>query len=214
MGASGEPGPPGSDIVSGGVVYTVWGLADCPITASRVLEGLVSAPQSTDSGTAADYLCLPNNSPMFDSLANPNAQQQSGIVGVLFDTFDEPLAAVHGMAAPCAVCHTSRAAKLMLPGSATCPGNGWRTEYTGYLMSSRDNPSEQLATEQPDSTFRTEYVCVAESAVGVAVSSSPGGDDAELVHVHLDCVMGSSLDCSENESYTAAQQLPCAICTI
>ena len=212
-GEAGDRGDPGMDITSAGVVYTAWGLTDCPATTgtTTLSRGLMSASRSTDTGSGTNYLCLPDN-PNFANSTNPNAVIQAAVVGVKYNTVDEPLQDINNMAAACSVCSTPQAVHLMIPGSAVCPSGRWRREYSGYLMSSRDTPSETLSADQVNSHFRTEYVCVASNAVGVPFSSADG-DDAELFHVHLDCEAGSSLACSARD-YSTALQLTCAICTL
>ena len=212
-GEAGDPGHPGRDTISAGVVYTAWGLSGCPqTTGTTTLEhGLMAAAQRTDTGTGTNYLCLPEN-PNFSNSANTNAMAQSAVVGVKYNTVNEPLQDINNMAAACSVCFTPQAVHLMIPGSAVCPSDSWRREYSGYLMSSRDTPSANLSPDQPNAHFRTEYVCVASNAVGIPLSST-GGTDAELFHVHLDCEAGSSLDCS-TRGYSTASQLTCAICTL
>ena len=66
---------------------------------------------------------------------------------------------------PCAVCFTTQAVQLMIPGRAVCPSQSWRREYSGYLMSSRDTPSSTLQSDSAH--FRTEYICVSSNATSV-----------------------------------------------
>ena len=206
MGSDGDPGPPGMDISSSAVVYVAWGQTECPSTAGTelLLQGLAAAAKKSDTGSGANYLCLPHT-PSFDASADFSAAQQASIVGVQYVTTNEPLQGLDGTGVPCSVCYTSRATQLMIPGRAVCPG-GWRVEYIGYLMSSRDTPSETLTADQSNSNFRSEYICVSSSA-----ESAPGSvsnDEAELYHVHLDCSVGASLECS------STSQLTCAVCTL
>lgn len=165
----------------------------------------------TEPSTGTNYLCLPGI-PSFSDSVSPGLSS-STISGVVYRTEGEPLQANSRRAVPCTVCFTPQPVQLMIPGRATCPGANWRTEYTGYLMSSRDTAGSPLSTDNDDDfRFRTEYVCVGGEGVGLPLSDS-GGSDAELYHVHLDCETGTSLDCS-SRGYTSAQQLTCAVCTL
>ena len=52
-------------------------------------------------------------------------------------------------------------------------------EYIGYLMSSRDTPSDTLSADQGDSTFRSEYICVSSAA-----ESAPGSVSNDVLSAH------------------------------
>ena len=214
-GDKGEKGEKGADATSAGVVYTAWGLSECPTTEDTVTllqGGLMSTSPKAMLGSGANYICLPSN-PTFSAATSPSSSPLSRIAGVVYSTSGEVLATSHGTAAPCSVCFTTQAVQLMIPGRATCPGAEWRLEYRGYLMSSRDTPGQPLSTEDQDNhRFRTEYACVAAETVGIPLSGSEGCD-SELYHVHLNCEAGTSLDCS-TRGYTSAQQLTCAVCTL
>ena len=213
-GQTGEEGQRGVDATSGGVVYTAWGLSECPPTDNTLpllQGGLMSGSPKTKSSAGANYLCLPPD-PTFSDLANPGATTISHIAGVVYSTVGEPLEASHGDAVPCSVCFARQAVQLMIPGQAVCPGERWRMEYNGYLMSARDTEGPLSTEESANFRFRTEYVCVSSETVGVEVSGSSGGDD-ELYHVHLDCDTGSSLDCSAR-GLSSDLQLTCALCTL
>ena len=205
-GDAGGPGPPGINVHSSGTVYVAWGQTDCPSTAQTefIHGGLAASAFRSNIGSGANYLCLPNV-PSFYASADPSARQQASVVGVKYVTANEPLQDLDGTGVPCSVCHTIQATQLVIPGRAVCPG-GWRVEYIGYLMSSRDTRSETLIADQSDHNFRTEYICVSSAA-----ESAPGSvsnDEAELYHVHLDCMVGASLECS------SSSQITCAVCTL
>ena len=173
----------------------------CKEDSCQVLQRPNPAPEPT---TSPD--------PTFSDLANPGATTISHIAGVVYSTVGEPLEASHGDAVPCSVCFARQAVQLMIPGQAVCPGERWRMEYNGYLMSARDTEGPLSTEESANFRFRTEYVCVSSETVGVEVSGSSGGDD-ELYHVHLDCDTGSSLDCSAR-GLSSDLQLTCALCTL
>ena len=203
-GEAGDPGPPGMDSHNSGVVYVAWGQTDCPATTGteQLVQGLAAAALRSDMGSGTNYLCLPD-SPSF--VAATPARQQASVVGVEYVTANEPLQDLNGTGVPCSVCYTTQATQLMIPGRAVCP-SGWRAEYSGYLMSSRDTPSETLQTDQSDSNFRSEYICV--SSTAESGPNSLSNDEAELYHVHFDCLVGASLECS------ISSQLTCAVCTL
>ena len=209
MGDLGAKGMKGMDITSAGVVFTVWGQTDCPSTSgtSLLYQGRAATARRSDTGTGTNYLCLPDD-PMFDPSASPDVTIQAYAAGVRYVTDNEPLADVDNTGMPCSVCYSTRAVQLMIPGRAVCPdpSANWRLEYNGYLMSSRDTPSETLTRLQTDSNFRNEYICVSANAVS-ASDSVIGSNEAEVYHVHLDCVTGASLGCS------FSGQLTCAMCT-
>ena len=207
-GDKGSKGSPGLAVIPS-VVYVRWGHTDCPSTdgTERLCQGRAATARRPDSGSGANYLCLPDD-PEFSLAANPGTVVEAHIAGVKYMTTNEPLQDVDSTGVPCAVCHTTRDHQLMIPGTAVCPMGPWRLEYNGYLMSSRDTPSATLFEGQPDANFRNEYMCVSANALGVMPGSSTG-DDAEVYHVHLDCVAGASLGCDP----AATQQLTCAVCT-
>lgn len=204
-GDQGEDGMPGDNVFSAGVVYTIWGKTECPSGAQTLTRGLAASPHHDDTGGGTNYMCLPDT-PSF-SATDSSAQVQTKVVGVTYQTTDEPLARVNDMSMPCAVCFVNQAVQLMVPGSAICPTN-WDMEYKGYLMSAKDTPSETLQSDSSPN-FRTEYICVASNAEGV---SSAANEEAGIYHVHLDCDVGVSLSCSQS-GYRTASQLTCSICT-
>ena len=208
MGDTGEQGPAGLSISATGVVYVVWGQTTCPSTTGTELlhQGLVAAAHRSDTGTGTNYLCLPNN-PNFDISIDPSAIQYAAVVGVKYMTANESLGHLDNKGVPCSVCYTDQVTQLMIPGIAACPNESWRVEYIGYLMSSRDTPSNNLQNSLTDSNFRTKYICVSSNAEGAP--SVIGNNEAELYHVYLDCDEGTSLGCS-----TGSQQITCAVCTL
>ena len=65
----------------------------------------------------------------------PGVQGHSPVFGVEYRTYSSsPPFNLNAHNVPCAVCHVStRAAVLMIPARLTCP-TGWTQEYAGYLM--------------------------------------------------------------------------------
>ena len=130
-GERGEPGivkAPGP--VSGGATYTRWGRTSCPnITGtSLVYNGRAGKSWLDQRGGGGNYQCLPNN-PEYGQYT-PGVQGYSTIFGV---EYQGPIqTALHDHNVPCAVCHVStRAAVLMIPAWHHCPSQ-WTLEYTGY----------------------------------------------------------------------------------
>ena len=208
-GDRGEQGPSGMSINAAGVVYVVWGQTNCPSTpgTEQLYQGLAAAAHRYDTGSGTNYVCLPND-PSFKTSADPSATQLAAIVGVKYATGNEPFQDLDNTSVPCSVCYTTQATQLMIPGCAVCPDEPWRLEYIGYLMSSRNTPSETMPSDGSDSHFRTKYICVSSNAESGS-STIINDDDAELYHVHLDCEAGTSLECS-----TTSEQLTCAVCTL
>ena len=212
-GETGMEGSPGMDITSAETTFVVWGQANClPTQGTQLLhQGRVASPRSSDSGSGSNYLCLPE-SPTF-GVSNPDASVQASVVGVKYATAGEPLQQLDNTAVPCAVCYTTQAVQLMIPGRAVCPSESWRREYSGYLMSSRDTPSTTLQSDQINNAhFRTEYICVSSNATSVP-DVSVSSNEAEIYHVHLDCEAGPSLACS-SRGYVTEDQLTCVLCTL
>ena len=210
-GDRGEEGPSGMSITGAGVVYVTWGQSDCPSTygTEQLYQGLAAAARNYDTGTGTNLLCLPND-PSFKTSIDPSATEYAAIVGVKYATLNEPFQDLHNTRVSCSVCYTTQATQLMIPGCAVCPDEPWRLEYIGYLMSSRNTPSESLPSDGSDSHFRTKYICVSSNAEnGSTIINNDDNDEAELYHVHLDCEDGASLECN-----TTSQQLTCALCTL
>ena len=61
-GSPGEKGQPGQSTSNAGVVFTVWGQTDCPVTEGtvRLVQGRMATSSHSNSGNGANYLCLPN----------------------------------------------------------------------------------------------------------------------------------------------------------
>ena len=102
-------------------------------------------------------------------------QSQAPIYGVEYEiNTGSPLPALHDHNVPCAVCHVStRAAVLMIPAWHHCPSQ-WTLEYTGYLMT--DNYTHKKAT----------YECVDKDAASVP-GSHADINAALIYHVEANC---------------------------
>ena len=104
-----------------------------------------------------------------------------------------PLSGRESDKVPCAVCHVStRAAVLMIPARRQCPGQ-WTLEYSGYLMTERN--SHNTGT----------YECVDRDSV--PAPGFPNDTNGGFYHVEADC---TGLPCPP---YNAEDPLTCAVCT-
>ena len=192
-GEAGIAGPPGP--VSGGATYTRWGRTSCPNTAgtSLVYSGRAGKSFYTQSGGGGNYQCLPNN-PQYGAYA-PGVQNLAPIYGVELElNTGSPLPALHEHNVPCAVCHVStRAAVLMIPAWRNCPSQ-WTLEYTGYLMTEHHTHSKAT------------YECVDKDAESVP-GSHANTNGGLFYHVEASC---NGLPCPP---YDAQKELTCAVCT-
>ena len=152
-------------------------------------------------------MCLPHLG-TFHPDQTLSALEHSTAVGVTYNTrLDEPLSFVNRRDVQCVVCLATHTLQLMIPGTSVCPTEpGWSTIYTGYLMSSRDSPSETLNDAGSRAHFRSKYICVSESP---STAKGTTKSDAQIFHVYLDCDTGRSLECSRPERN---EQLTCAVC--
>ena len=186
-GIVGAPGP-----VSGGATYTRWGRTSCPnITGtSLIYSGRAGKSWLDQRGGGGNYQCLPNN-PEYGQYTS-GVQGYSPIFGV---EYQFPIqSALHDHNVPCAVCHVStRAAVLMIPAWRHCPSQ-WTLEYTGYLMT--EHTTHNTAT----------YECVDKDAEAVP-GSRANNDGGLFYHVEASC---NGLPCPP---YVAEKELTCAVCT-
>ncbi|WAR30216.1 hypothetical protein MAR_032758 [Mya arenaria] len=125
-----------------GAVYVRWGRTTCPTTGTDLLYTGYAAGNYFNQEGAADYVCLTSEPiwGVYDDAAQPLSAkmfgteyqfgQQSYVNGGA--RFFGKTLLDHD--APCAVCHTSRQATVMIPGRNQCYP-GWTKEYSGYLVS-------------------------------------------------------------------------------
>lgn len=215
MGPEGWPGPPGipgTDLVNSNAIYTIWGTVVCPGDDIALYDGFAALPKHQDPGGGTNFMCLPDPFAYeleFDPDQDPTtATSHSSVVGVIYNTLsDEPLYFVNGEDVECAVCSSEEALQLMIPGTSLCPNEtDWTTIYNGYLMSSRDTPSETLENDDMGH-FRTKNICVTSSPTTL-VNITSTLPEAQIYHVYLDCITGASLGCSQDP----IEQLTCAVC--
>ena len=97
---------------------------------------------------------------------------------------------------PCAVCHTTtRATVLMIPAKTQCP-QSWTREYIGYLM------TEYKA----GGSYRTEFECVDKDAEALPGSSA----NFEGALFHFTEGACNNLPCPP---YDPQKELTCVVCT-
>ena len=141
---------------------------------------------------------------MFHSHQVSSTNNHISVVSVIYNTGSDesPLSFVNGCDVECAVCFTQESVQLMIPGTSVCPMEpGWSTIYTGYLMSSRDSPSETLYDET--SHFHSEYICI---DISHTTDTRSTNSDTQIYHVYHEC---DTQDCSSKPS----EPLTCAVCS-
>ena len=113
-GDTGLPGPQGPTI--GGAVYVRWGRTVCPSGQGTelVYSGRAGGSHYSHSGGGANHLCMSDDP---EHLQYTSGVQGHGhIYGVEYRPHSQPLRSAHHHNVPCAVCHvTTRATLLMIP---------------------------------------------------------------------------------------------------
>ena len=193
-GPQGERGPQGP--ASGEAVYVRWGRTVCPSDQGTelVYSGRAGGSLYNHNGGGANHLCLPDDPDHLEY--SSGTQGYSYIYGVEYkSSSSQPLGNVDDHNVPCAVCHvTTRATLLMIPAKVNCPTN-WTTEYTGYLMTARSIH------------HRSTYKCVDKDPESVPGLNSHVSNNALLYHVEPHC---SGLSCPP---YDREKELTCAVCS-
>ena len=193
-GPQGERGLPGP--ASGGAVYVRWGRTICPSDQGTelVYSGRAGGSRWDHQGGGTNHLCLPDNP---DHLQyGSGVQGWSYVYGVEYrPRSSQPLQSVNNHNVPCAVCHvTTRATLLMIPAKVNCPTN-WTTEYTGYLMSAGW------------SHHRSTYACVDKDPESVSGLNGYDDNNALLYHVEPIC---PRFPCPP---YDREKELTCVVCS-
>ena len=192
-GPQGERGLPGP--ASGGAVYVRWGRTVCPSDQGTelVYSGRAGGSHYNTKGEGANYLCLPDDPDHLQFTSG--VQGNSYIYGVEYRPHSQPLRNFHGHNVPCAVCHvTTRATLLMIPAKVICPTN-WTTEYTGYLMTAHFTH------------HRSTYECVDKDPESVSGLNGGDNNNALLYHVEPIC---PRFPCPPYES---GKELTCVVCS-
>ncbi|CAI8046523.1 Short-chain collagen C4 (Fragment), partial [Geodia barretti] len=131
----------------GGAAYVRWGRTVCPSGQGTelVYSGRAGGSRYSHQGGGANHLCMPDDPEHLQYTSG--VQGYSPIYGVEYlPSSSQPLQTVNSHNVPCAVCHvTTRATLLMIPAKVNCPTN-WTTEYTGYLMTEYYGPDHHRST--------------------------------------------------------------------
>ena len=192
-GPQGERGLPGP--ASGGAVYVRWGRTVCPSDQGTelVYSGRAGGSPWDHQGGGANHLCLPDDPDHLQYTSG--VQGNSYIYGVEYRPHSQPLRSVNDHNVPCAVCHvTTRATLLMIPAKVNCPTN-WTTEYTGYLMTAHY------------AHYRSTYECIDKDPESVSGLNSRDSN-AYLYHVEPQCSYGFSCP-----PYDREKELTCVVCS-
>ena len=173
-----------------------------------MLKGQAAGARWNRTGSAANYLCLPDRPRWKNYVPGWRIDNYAGSLGgVEYQFYDEtsahynspfervnsgPPGAILNRPAPCAVCYIEKSTTLMIPADTQCPMY-WRSEYAGYLVSeSREH-------------FRSQYLCWDE-----APEYLPGfenSNDALVYPVETFC---GTLPCSK---YPTGRELACIVCS-
>ncbi|XP_021374041.1 uncharacterized protein LOC110463615 [Mizuhopecten yessoensis] len=137
----------------GSAVFTRWGRRDCPANiTSFVYTGYAGGSLYTDTGAAAEYLCMPS-----DPIWGPHKDlvYDGPWVGYVYGAeYEDAGVGVFGMMdsmhdVPCVVCVVNQfTSSLMFPGRTQCYP-GWAEAYHGDLSSGAHSAAAA-----------TQYVCV------------------------------------------------------
>ena len=131
LGAQGPPGPR-----SGGAAYIRWGRTTCPnVTGTDlVYAGRAAGTHFTHKGT----LHIREGAVTISVFLIIHNTMNLELHGVEYEMgCNQPLRSVFQHNVPCAVCHSStRASVIMIPARLSCTST-WTLEYSGYLMSER-----------------------------------------------------------------------------
>ena len=186
---------PESTSISGGNVYTRWGRTSCPSNGTEtVYTGVIGGGHYTHSGSASNYLCLPND-PQLDQ-TGLTADTVGNIYGTEYETTSSSsFKNLHDKEAPCAVCKTQTRNVIMIPARTTCY-NGWALEYAGFLMSQHHSHAGNK-----------DAICVDASPEVVPDSSSGDQNGALLYFVKVQC---GALKCPP---YVDSKILTCVVCS-
>ncbi|XP_064644473.1 uncharacterized protein LOC135498197 [Lineus longissimus] len=187
----------------GGATYIRWGRTTCPADAKLVYAGYAGGQHYTQTGGGAGYVCLTDKPKYADYTAAADATayiygvelELIGTTGGIFNTVNAKPNALQDSDVKCAVCQSTRPAKIMIPGTKECVP-GWTMEYWGYLM-----------TEHYGNKGRTEFACVDNAPESGSDGGAKNEGGALMHHVQGAC---SSLPC---KPYVHNYELTCVVCT-
>jgi hypothetical protein len=136
--------------------YTRWGSSHCPADAQLVYSGVVGGTNYAEQGGGTNYLCLTMSPVFINHVATNN---YALLYGAEYATQND---AHHDKDPVCAVCRSSHATTIMIPGTNVCTAD-WTKQYDGFLMAERDHDQAY--------DHASEFVCVDSSLEG-----RPGSD--------------------------------------
>ncbi|XP_077866475.1 uncharacterized protein LOC144354682 [Saccoglossus kowalevskii] len=180
-----------------GVPFTRWGHSSCPDHTTLVYSGIMGGKHPNKKGSGTNYLCLPNEPKEIDGSVISGPQFDRGdIYNTQYYTTDGPFARQRYHDLPCAVCwDPDHSSTILYPARDDCPSD-WRNEYSGYLMTARDNQ------------YATEFVCV-DRAGEILVGTASEAFGALLSWVEPVCNTAEGLPCGP---YVNGHELSCAVC--
>lgn len=152
----------------------------------------------SNTGGAADYICLPEE-PEWGAFDDRDQDNAPGVYGTeyQFHTYNNDAFFGQDLSehdAPCALCHTSRSAVVMIPGRKSCY-NGWATEYSGYLVS-----------VSPRFPSASNYVCV-DARAEVEFGDTENRNGKLMYLVEAEC---GTLKCPP---YVQDREITCVVCS-
>ncbi|CAG2187058.1 unnamed protein product [Mytilus edulis] len=114
-----------------GTTYVRWSRKQCPNNRTElVYSGYTGGGRYTETGSAAEPVCLPKNPDFVKTSGGDNGR----IYGAEFEG-NEFGSNSNYQDVPCAVCRVNQASSIiMIPGKNKCY-TGWNMEYNGYLAS-------------------------------------------------------------------------------
>lgn len=186
----------GYDYGGRSVVYTRWGKKDCNSRHELVHSGYVGGSDYRDPGAAVEPLCLPRN-PEWGVFKDGADGQKAKLMGAEYQTHtvSSHWRHYHDHDVPCAVCLVRRRSVVMMfPGRKTCY-NGWKLEYSGYLMAGR-----------PIHAAGSTYTCV-DSNPDTAHGGKADENGYLFYQVEANC---GSLKCPP---YVQGREVVCAVCS-
>ena len=194
-GVKGEPGaqgPPGPRSV--GATYIRWGRTTCPnVTgAELVYAGRAAGIHYTQKGGTSDHLSLPDNPQYLEYHAE--VQGRSPLHGTEYETWSQPLRSAHDHNVPCAVCHSSTRASVIMIYCSTVMFQHLDSGDSSYLMSehyTHHRSSTECVDKNPE-----------------AVPGCAGNSDGALFYS-----MEVTCNCIHCPPYVAEKELTCAVCT-
>ncbi|XP_052790159.1 short-chain collagen C4-like [Mya arenaria] len=187
-----------------GAVYIRWGRTVCPINGTDLLYTGFAAGNFYNDYGAADFLCLTSD-PLWGVYDDAEHSPSAKVYGTEYQFSEQHYANggaqffgknLHEHDAPCAVCHTSRQASVMIPGRNQCYP-GWTKEYSGYLVAGLSGASHKSPTN---------YVCLDSGAE--YESSDFRNDNGKLMYM-VEAMCGS-LRCPP---YVQYREITCVVCS-